>query len=230
LLGAELRKLLPNAHFPTHEELDVTNPTLIRQYLDGNPIELIIHGAAFMPPRRSDKEPARGIQTNIIGTANIAVECIKRGIKLVYISTDYVFKGDKGNYKEEDEVYPINNYAWSKLGGEAAARLHNDAIIIRTSFGARDFPHERAFIDHWTSKQPVGTTAEQIVDLISKDVTGVYHIGGKRKTLYEYAKTLPNSENVGRITREEVKKSLGYGVPKDTSLNTDKFNTLQEKV
>jgi dTDP-4-dehydrorhamnose reductase len=223
LLGTELKKLLPTAHFTDIDNFDVTKPDMINRYLDDNKIETVLHAAAFMPPMKSDKNPAESININIVGTANVAMSCIKRNIRLVYISTDYVFKGDEGNYKEEDPVYPPNKYAWSKLGGECAVRLYDNSVIIRTSFGPKTFPYPKAFEDQWTSKEPVDKIAKKIAKVVNSDFVGIIHLGGEKKTVFEYSRQLPNAQEVEGFSRKSIS---GYNVPKDTSLNTDKYKKL----
>ena len=63
------------------------------------------------------------IDNNIIGTCNVVKACKKLKIKLIYLSTSYVYPGLKGNYKETSPLLPYNNYAWSKLGGECAVQM-----------------------------------------------------------------------------------------------------------
>ena len=64
-----------------------------------------------------NKDIVQSIDKNIIGTANVTKVCAKLKIKLIYISTCYIYPGQKGNYSEGSPIKPINNYAWSKLGG-----------------------------------------------------------------------------------------------------------------
>ena len=66
-----------------------------------------------------EKDINQSIEKNIIGTANITTVCSDLNVKLIYISTCYVYPGLKGNYSETSPVKPINNYAWSKLGVSA---------------------------------------------------------------------------------------------------------------
>jgi len=148
--------------------------------------------------------------------------CVQFDIRLVYISTDYVFKGDKGDYKEDDPLYPVNKYAWSKLGGECAVRMYDKSLIIRTSFGPDVFPYEKAFVDQWTSRQSVSVIAKKISRLIDLDVTGVVHLGGKRRTVYEFARSLDPTRNIGQLSINDV----DFTVPIDTSLNCQKYDTL----
>jgi dTDP-4-dehydrorhamnose reductase len=177
-----------------------------------------------MPPPKVDETPEEAIKTNIIGTSLITLKCIEYGIKLVYISTDYVFKGDRGNYKEEDEVFPVNKYAWSKLGGECAVKLYDKGLVVRTTFGKRSFPYEKAFSDQWTSKEPVDVFAKKLVAILNKDICGVIHIGGSRKTVYEYAKEVSPDKEIGKMKIKEMLPK--YILPRDTSLNTDKYDRI----
>jgi dTDP-4-dehydrorhamnose reductase len=159
---------------------------------------------------------------NIVGTANVVKVCMEFEARLMYLSTDYVFKGDKGNYKEDDPVYPVNRYAWSKLGGECAVRMYDKSLIVRTTFGANVFPYEKAFVDQWTSRESVGVIAKKISTLIDKDITGVIHVGGARKTVFEYAKSLDETRDIGKLFINDV----AFEAPVDTSLNCDRYNEL----
>jgi dTDP-4-dehydrorhamnose reductase len=69
------------------------------------------------------ESPDASIKNNIIGTSNVVLACIEYNIKLIYISTDYVYPCTEGNYSEEDPLLPVNEYAWSKLGGECAVKF-----------------------------------------------------------------------------------------------------------
>ena len=66
---------------------------------------------------------------------------------MIYFSTNYVYPGTKGNYKETDPLLPINNYAWSKLGGETSVQLYKNSLIIRVCMTERPFVHKVAFIE-----------------------------------------------------------------------------------
>ena len=64
-----------------------------------------------------EKEISKSINLNIIGTCNLVAACSEKKIKIIYFSTQYVYPGKKGNYKETDSLLPTMNYGWSKLGG-----------------------------------------------------------------------------------------------------------------
>lgn len=220
LLGSTFKRLRPGLHYVARPEFDVTDYPKMEQYVALRECKMIIHAAAFTSPPLIDKDPQRAIDVNIIGTSNVVKLCMKIGAKLLYICTDYVFKGDQGNYKEEDPVFPVNKYAWSKLGGECSVRLYDNSLIVRTTFGPDVFPYAKAFVDQWTSRESVSVIAGKIIALIDTDMTGVVHVGGPRKTVYEFAKSLDPNKPIGELSIQDV----SFKVPVDTSLNVDRYN------
>lgn len=222
LLGGELRNILPGADFPTRTALDVTDLAGMQGYVRDRSVGVILHAAAVTSPPRVDNDPLRALETNVIGTANLVKLCMEGAIRLVYVSTDYVFRGDTGNYSEEDPMFPVNRYAWSKLGGECAVRLYENALIIRTSFGPNVFPYEKAFIDQWTSRESVKVIARKIAALVESNLTGTIHIGGERRTVMEYAMSLNPQKSIAPLSIKEI----SFKAPADTSLNVSKYQQL----
>jgi len=161
------------------------------------------------------------ITTNIMGTAVVSNWCQLRGIRLIYISTDYVYPSTLGNYKETDALLPFNDYAWSKLGGECAVRLVPNHLIIRVSFGSSEFPYEVAYNNKWTSKDYVDIIAPMILKASQSDLQGVINIGTEKKTIFDYASQ-----------RNEVKgKPLtDNSSPRDSSLNLTKWKAFQKSI
>jgi dTDP-4-dehydrorhamnose reductase len=222
LLGGELKERLPRALFPSSAEFDVTQLEQMAAYLELHPVTLLLHAAAFTSPPRCDQDPVRALSVNITGTANVVRLCLERGIRLVYVSTDYVFDGERGRYKEDDPVHPVNKYAWSKLGGECALRMLDNSLIIRTSFGPNVFPFPKAFTDQWTSRVCVREAAAKIVSLLETGATGVVHVGGPRRSVYEYARSLSPDREIGELSIG----SVAFRVPRDTSLDSARFDRL----
>ena len=225
LLGSAFKKVVPDIDYPSSEEFDITKYDPMREYVQAHSCDLLIHAGAFTSPPLIDKDPAMALEVNIIGTANVVRLCAEFDARLIYISTDYVFKGDTGNYKETDPVYPVNKYAWSKLGGECAVRMYDKSLIIRTTFGPDVFPYEKAFVDQWTSRESVSVIAKKISQLIDKDITGVLHVAGNRKTVFEYARGLDKAKDIGELSVQDV----SFAVPVDTSLNCDKYREMVEE-
>ena len=222
LLGSEFRRVAPEFHYPGLAEFDVTNYPQMEKYAETHGCDQVIHAAAFTSPPAVDKDPVKAIEVNIIGTANVVKLCIKLGARLMYICTDYVFQGDKGGYTETDPVNPVNKYAWSKLGGECAVRMYDKALIVRTTFGPDRFPYDRAFVDQFTSREPVSVIARKLAALAATDAVGVVHVGGERRTVLEYARSLDPSRAIGEISIKDVP----FRVPVDTSLNCQRFQEI----
>lgn len=222
LLGGAFQRLLPEALYPSSAQFDVRDHESMNRWLDGRAVSTVIHAAAFTSPPKVDQDPLRALDTNVLGTAQIARLALQRSWRLIYISTDYVFKGDRGLYAEDDPVYPVNGYAWSKLGGECAVRLVPNHLIIRTSFGPDVFPYPKAFSDQWTSRQSVSVTAAQMLALIESGAAGTVHLGGPRRTVLEYARSLDPQQPVAPLARSEVP----FSTPADTSLDTTRFHTF----
>lgn len=220
LLGQELKKLDESIITPTRKEMDITKyETLINQIKKHEP-KIFLHLAAFTDNRKLQNDPENAIYTNIIGTANATLACIKTNIKLVYVSTDYVYSGKKGNYKENDELNPVNKYAWSKLGGECSVMQYRNSLIIRTSFGSNEFPYDEAFVDMWTSKDTVNKIAPMILTATMSNITGILNIGTERKNMFMFASKL--KPNVKKSTRNQFNDMTEF----DTSLDTTKFQSI----
>lgn len=176
--------------------------------------DVILHTAALKDVTKIPGNEINFVKTNIIGTANISNYCLEHDKKLVYISTDYVYKGE-GNHKETDSVYPFNNYAWSKLGGECSVRFVKNHLIIRTSFGPSILPYKKVFTNFYTSKDYVDIIAPLIIKAIKNNLQGIINIGTKRKSIFDWANQ-----------RNKISKSKG--IEKDFSLNTEKFYKICE--
>lgn len=220
LLASTMKTHFPDAIYVDIEDFDVTNYPQMQSFISQKDINTIVHCAAYTLVSEAEKNVDKLLEVNVIGTANVVKLCMQNNIKMVYISTDYVFDGEKGMYKETDPVLPVNKYAWSKLAGECAVRLYDNSLIIRTTFSPKVFPYEAAFIDQWTSRESVEVIAEKIAKLIKKDAKGVFHVGGKRKTVYELAISLDPSRKIGKRSIKELDVIL----PRDTSLDTSKYD------
>ena len=221
ILGTELKKNLI-ADYPSHLDFNINDFDNMKNYIRNTNYKICIHCAATTSPQDVEKNPIYAVETNIIGTANLVKLCNLHNIKLIYISTDYVFDGKKGNYSEEDYVKPVNNYAITKLGGECSVKTNPNNLIIRLSFGPNIFPYKNAYIDQYTSRERVSQAAEKIIKILRKDIVGIIHIGGEKKSVYEYATELEDCDKIGKISF----KKLNINIPEDTSLNTTKYDNI----
>lgn len=223
LLGQEILKQDSKILFPENR-IDIFDFELLDNYISETSPDIIINCAAKINNREIEKDSTDAIKTNIIGASNLAIICRKKNIRLVYISTDYIYKGDRGNYKETDEVLPSNLYSWTKLGGECSAMCVNNHLIIRTSFGKNKFDYPVAFCDKYTSKDYVDVIAPMIYDAAISSITGVLNIGTERKTMLAHA--LERNKEVKEIKVEDSPFQTTY----DSSLNLQKWiNAKSEK-
>ena len=158
------------------------------------------------------------IDLNIIGTANIVKLCKLNNIKLIYFSTSYVYPGLKGNYKEDDPVNPINNYAWSKLGGEASVKLYNNSLILRLCMTDYPFVHKKAIKGAKASFIYNKFVAEVIPFILNEK--GVLNIGGKKRDIFEFAR---------KFAKKDI-KPISFGkiknFPRDSSISIKLFRKI----
>lgn len=168
------------------EEYDITDNSIINKLQLLSP-DIIIHAGATTNSLVVNDNPVLAINTNIIGTANLAKYCIDFSKRLVYISTDYVYDGTVGPHKETDSVFPYNNYAWTKLGGECSVRLVPNHVIIRTSFGNSKFPYDSAWDNMIVSKDYVDVIAPKILNIVDSNFVGTINVGTEPKTVLDYA-------------------------------------------
>ena len=173
--------------YPTKQELNILNFKKIREYLKKVKPDILIHAAGLSRPMKIHTDDIKkSIDLNIIGTANITKACSEKKIKLIYLSTSYVYPGTKGNYNETDALLPFNNYAWSKLGGEAAVQMYKNSLILRLSMTEKPFVHKKAFTNVKTNFIYHDEVANLLLKLLKNK--GIVNVGGKIQSIYNLAK------------------------------------------
>lgn len=221
-LGSCIKRLI-KCDTPDRDELNVVDfkkcLSAIKKY---NP-DIIIHCAAWTNVAGAETNKKGCWQTNVEGTENMVKAAAGR--RFIYISTHYVFDGDKGNYKENDIPSPVNFYSLTKLIGETIVKQYDNTLIIRTGF-KKDGPwqYKNAFADQWTCADFASERAPTIIKaVLMTKLTGVIHISGRRKTIYELAKRV--SPNVGKMSINNVPVKL----PRDTSLDSSLWKKISSK-
>ena len=206
--------------YPSKKILDIKNLNSIKNYIKKIKPDYLIHCAALSRPMNiHDKKINESITTNIIGTANIVKICSQKKIKLIYFSTNYVYPGKKGNYKESDPVLPINNYAISKLGGECAVQMYKNSLILRICMTEKPFLHKKAFQDVSMNFMFHEDLARNLLKLI--DLNGIINIGGPSQTVYKFAKK--KNKNINKIS---ARKMFGKNFPLKQSMNVSKYKKI----
>jgi dTDP-4-dehydrorhamnose reductase len=169
MLGQDLAALLAPRHeiipldLPT---VDITDAEAVDRYVSETRPEATIHAAAFTDVDGCERLPDTAFRVNAAGTQNVAVACRKAGIPMLYVSTDYVFDGEKpAPYLEGDLPNPLNVYGKSKLVGEKAVQDSLAAFwVVRTSwlFGPKGKNFVRAIIDRAKTGEELRVVNDQI--------------------------------------------------------------------
>lgn len=122
--------------FATIEELDICNSADVERYITVNNFDVVINCAAYTDVEGAEDNTEAAYAINSSAVAELAMACKRQNIKLIHISTDYVFGGEVLRsipYTEEEPTAPLSVYGASKAKGEAAVTKHG-GIVIRTSW------------------------------------------------------------------------------------------------
>lgn len=122
--------------FATIEELDICNSAAVERYITVNNFDVVINCAAYTDVEGAEDNTEAAYAINSSAVAELAMACKRQNIKLIHISTDYVFGGEalrSTPYTEEEPTAPLSVYGASKAKGEAAVTKHG-GIVIRTSW------------------------------------------------------------------------------------------------
>ena len=116
-------------------QLELTRSGTVEEMIETHKPDVLIHCAAMANVDACEADPALARQVNAELPGTIAAVCSQRGVRMIHISTDAVFDGQKGNYREVDPPNPLSVYAKTKLDGENAVLANNpDALITRVNF------------------------------------------------------------------------------------------------
>ena len=205
--------------FRNKKELNILSTSSIKKNFKKFKPNYILHLAGLSRPMEiHDKNIEKSINLNIVGTANLVGEASKKNIKMVYLSTSYVYPGTKGNYKETDPIKPWNNYSWSKLGGECSVQMYKNSLIIRLCMTEKPFVHKKAYANVKLNFMFQEDAAKLLLRIINKK--GIINLGGQSQTVYNFAKKY----------NKNIKKIYSKGeFPKRMDMNLSKIKNLQKK-
>jgi dTDP-4-dehydrorhamnose reductase len=187
--------------------LDITDGDAVKRVLSEHQPDVIIHTAAMTNVDGCETNREEAWAINVNGTENVARACQAVGARLVHLSSEYVYDGTAGPYRETDRVNPLGWYAKTKWESEKRVRaIVDNAVIGRTTVIVGQAPHVRPNFVLWLVNQlrsgrranivvdQIGSPtladnlAEMVLALALSDVRGVYHTAGDTVIgRYDYA-------------------------------------------
>ena len=188
-------------------KFDLTNANSIGVAINDVKPDVIIHTAALTDVDRCEVDKDLAYKINVEGTKIIVETARKLNSFLIYISSDYVFNGSKGMYKEDDETNPVNYYGYTKLLGE---KYCQDFCIVRTCviYGAKPASGKvnftlwlinklekgesvRIVTDQYITPTLNTNLAKMLLEIAERKLKGVFHLAGAtRVSRFEFAKEI----------------------------------------
>jgi dTDP-4-dehydrorhamnose reductase len=229
-------------------QLDITLRYKLEDLIYKERPNVIVHAAALTDVDVCEVEKGKAWQVNVEATRSIAKAAKTINAFLIYISTDYVFNGEKGKYKEEDIPSPINHYGITKLIGEEivkSSEILYSIVRISAPFGMggnkKGFAlyaaeklmkgeEIKALIDQYVSPTYNVFLARCIASVVEKKIPGVLHIAGERMNRYEFAIKIAEYLGVSKSLVKPAKMTEMQNWiakrPRDSSLDTSKAKNI----
>jgi len=213
-LGQKLIECLSNDHHvysPSKHECNILNVDNLKNTIKSFNPDAIIHLAAFVDTLGCEENIKKALDVNVIGTINLVKICSEIKCKLVYISSEYVFGGNKGNYTVDDKLDPINVYGKTKSASEYVVSILPNYQIIRVPFIRQVYP--KVFSNQYCSRYFLDEAIEKIINNILNNPNKLIHISSERMSLHElYLKKGIKAEPI-LMDKDQMKI-----IPYDTSL------------
>ncbi|MCP8322087.1 MAG: dTDP-4-dehydrorhamnose reductase [archaeon] len=236
-----------NLGFPIR--LDLTDREKVLQIIPQYKLDAIIHTAAYTNVDDCEVNRDLAWKVNVEAVKYIAIASASINSHLTYVSTDYVFDGEKGFYVEDDDPNPINYYGYTKLKGEEFVRQHaKEWCIARPSVvygwgqahkqnfatwllsNLNQKKEVRVLTDQYVSPTLNTNLAEMLVEIAERKIIGILHTaGGTRINRYEFALRLAEIFNLNKdlIKPAKMDEMLWKAQrPQDSSLNVSKALAL----
>ena len=228
-------KLFKFLYYPSKKRLNILDQFKIEKILLTHKIDIVINCAAMARVVDCENNPKKAFKTNVEGTENLISQIkkveknLKKKITLVHLSSDAVYPGEKGNYKESDKLLPYNAYGWSKLFSEISVKSLKKYIIIRTRFfDGKKIKFKKSAIDIFTSKIEINDLVNKIKYLLDINFNGIINIGCKRHSDCKAHKKFKPS--LKPCKRKEIIKNLNVKLANDCSMNLKLLNNLEKKI
>jgi dTDP-4-dehydrorhamnose reductase len=228
--------------------LDLSDRDALGDLCRQNKPDVIFHCAAMTAPDDCEQDSRRALRVNFEATLEIARIAKDMGSRLVFTSTDLVFDGSKGDYREEDAARPLSIYGMSKLRAEEAVLgITSDSIVVRSSLiygkgsetsgtfltgladtlaGGREM---MLFTDQLRNPILVDDLVGALTAAVEEDLTGLYHVAGREVlTRFEFGREVCRAFGYDETLLVPISmESFDYVAarPPDSTLNTEKFTS-----
>jgi dTDP-4-dehydrorhamnose reductase len=240
--------------FGTRVQFDISDKKQVESTFNKVNPEVVVHAATMTDVDKCELNKELAWKTNVEGTKNVVEATKAKKAFLLYISTDYVFNGEKGQYNETDMTDPINYYGLTKLKAEELVKNATEEwCIARPSvmYGASPATGKINFAlwiinklqkgeqakivtDQWISPTLNTSLADMTLEVIERRLAGIYHLSGEtRMNRFDFAKQIAQTFNLDAemiipVTSAEIPWVAKR--PRDSSLDTSKAQkTLRSK-
>ena len=240
--------------------MDLRDQTEISRVFNEKKPDIVIHLGAMTDVDHCERDKSSATEINAKSTEIIAKECSNQNSFLVYLSTDYVFDGSSGMYKETDTTNPIGDYGKSKLDGERSVEnFSSEYCIARTStpFGLhskkKSFPtwiienleqknQINVLTDQITSPTYIPNLSQMLIEIAERKITGILHVSGASKMSrydmacmiadkLDYDQSLLNPAIMSQMNWDaERPKNSSFDVSKAASILHQKPQTIEESI
>ena len=234
-------------HFETALRGDLSEPELLAEKVRESLPNVILHAGALASHEQCEADPSLATRINADATRALASVAAEIGATFIYISTDAVFDGARGDYRESDGPSPFSVYGESKLLGERYALEQTDALVIRTNFFGWSPTGSRSILEFFVNSLRSGTPVSGYTDftvtstytqflidviwqLAQQRATGVVHVASADKcSKYEFATTVAEVFGLEASLISPVEAAAATHATsraRDLSLRVDKLESL----
>ncbi len=197
-------------------KVDITDKQSVQKFLSGYNPDIILHCASLTDLDYCENNKKETEKVNVEGTQNISSACSNQDTKLIYISTDAVYDGKKGDYTESDSVSPCNYYGLTKYEAEGAVKAHKDYIILRTNIFGWNVQNKQSLAEWILYNLQRGCSINGFTDaifssiytlefarildkIIENNLTGTFNLASRTSlSKYEFATLIAEAFNIDK--------------------------------
>lgn len=206
--------------------------------------DVVIHTGAMARVEACYRDPRTAFAVNVVGSGQLAQCAAGSQVRFIYLSTDLVFDGERGDYSEQDEPRPLSIYGSTKLAGERCVAQYPGSVIVRLSLlfgpglGRQHTFFDRLvdalrrgltmplFVDEYRTPLFLAAAAEALLHVARSSVTGLWHLGGAER-LSRWEMGVQLAERLGAdpqlIEPTSSNGRFAEPRPRDVSLNSSRF-------